>query len=75
MYVDGVVYFLEDPVVEALFCHLLAERCRVDFMSIVQWFLSIHFLWLITPSLVDVHLNQSGFATNLVESSAPSNTH
>ena len=36
-------------------------------MGIVEWFLGIHFSWRITPSSVDVHLNQSGFATNLVE--------
>jgi hypothetical protein len=70
MYVIDFVYFLEDPAVEALFCHLLAERCKVDFMGIVEWFLGVYFLWRITPSLVDVHLNQSGFATNPVESFA-----
>jgi hypothetical protein len=36
-------------------------------MGIVEWFLGVHFSWRITPSSVDVHLNQSGFATNLVE--------
>jgi hypothetical protein len=60
----------EDPAVEALFCRLLAEGCKVDFMGIIEWFLGVHFLWHITLSLVDVHLNQSGFATNLVESFA-----
>ena len=39
-------------------------------MGIVEWFLGVHFSWRITPSSVDVHLNQSGFATNLVESIA-----
>jgi hypothetical protein len=39
-------------------------------MGIVEWFLGIHFSWRITPSLVAVHLNQSGFATNLVKSFA-----
>jgi hypothetical protein len=68
MYVENFVYFLEDPTVEALFCHLLAERCKVNFMGIVEWFLGVHFLWCITPTLVAVHLNQSGFATNLGES-------
>ncbi len=57
MYVDDFVYFLEDPAVEALFCHLLTERCKVDFMGIIEWFLGVHFLWRITPSSVDVHLN------------------
>jgi hypothetical protein len=70
MYVDDFVYLSEDPVVEALFCCLFAEYCKVDFMGIIEWFLGVHFLWRITLSLVDVHLNQSGFATNLVESFA-----
>ncbi len=70
MYVDDFVYFLEDPAVEALFCRLLAEHCKVDFMGIIECFLGVHFLWHITPSLVDIHLNQSGFATDLVESFA-----
>jgi hypothetical protein len=37
-------------------------------MGIVEWFLGVHFSWRITPSSVAVHLNQSGFASNLVES-------
>ncbi len=69
-YVDDFVYFLEDPIVEAIFCCLLAERCKVDFMGIVQWFFAVHFLWCVTSSLVAVHLSQSGFATNLFESFA-----
>ncbi len=43
LYVDDFVYFSEDPNVEALFCHLLSERCKVDFMGIVEWFLGVHF--------------------------------
>jgi hypothetical protein len=62
------MYFSEDPAVKALFCRLLAERCKVDFMGIVNWFLGVHFSWQITPLAVTVHLNQSGFASNLVES-------
>jgi hypothetical protein len=41
---------------------------QVDFMGLINWFLGIHFLWRITPLLVTIHLNQSGFASNLVES-------
>jgi hypothetical protein len=37
-------------------------------MGVVKWFLGIHFSWRITSLLVAVHLNQSGFASNLVES-------
>jgi hypothetical protein len=68
LYVDGFVYFSKDPSVEALFCRLLVERCKVDFMGVVEWFLGIHFLWRITSTSVAVHLNQSGFAANLAES-------
>ena len=68
LYVDDFLYFSEDPSVEALCCHLLAERCKVDVMGVVEWFLGIHFEWRITSTSVSVHLNQSGFAANLVES-------
>jgi hypothetical protein len=37
-------------------------------MGIVEWFLDVHFSWQISSSLVLVHMNQSGFASNLVES-------
>jgi hypothetical protein len=70
MYVDDFFYFSKDPAVEPLFCCLLAEQSKVDFMVIVEWFLGVHFSWQIMPSSVAVHLNQSGFATNLVESFA-----
>ena len=36
-------------------------------MGLVEWFLGIHFSWRFTPSTVDVHLNQTGFAAHLVE--------
>lgn len=67
LYVDDFVYFSEDPNVESLFERLLRERVTVDFMGLVEWFLGIHFSWRITSSRVDVHLNQTGFAANLVE--------
>ena len=68
LYGEDFVYFSEDPSVEALFCRLLAEGCKVDFMGVVEWFLGIHFAWRITSNSASVHLNQSGFAANLVES-------
>ncbi len=68
LYINDFVYFSEDPSVKSLFRCLLAEHCKVDFMDVVKWFLGIHFARRITPSLVSVHLNQSGFASNLVES-------
>ncbi len=67
LYIDDFVYFLEDPGVEALFERLLWERIKVNFMGLVEWFLGIYFSWQITKSMVDVHMNQSGFAANLVE--------
>jgi hypothetical protein len=73
LYVDAFVYFLKDPAVEALFCCLLAEWCKVNFMGIVNWFLGLHFSWRITPLAVTVHLNQSSLAFNLVESFSLSN--
>ncbi len=36
LYVDDFLYFSEDPSVKALFCRLLAERCKVDFMGVVE---------------------------------------
>ncbi len=65
LYVNDFVSFSKDPAVETLFCRLPAKRCKVDFMGIVEWFLGFHFSWRITHSSVIVHLNQSGFATNL----------
>jgi hypothetical protein len=56
-------------LLRTFFCWLLSNRCKVDFMvGIVKWFLGVHFFWRISPSLVFIHLNQSGFASNLVES-------
>ena len=67
LYVINFVCFSEDPAVEELFEHLLQERVKDNFMGLVEWFLGIHFSWCITCSRVDVHLNQTDFAANLVE--------
>jgi hypothetical protein len=67
LYVDNFVYFSEDPAVEALFKRLLGECVKVNFMGLVEWFLGVHFSWHFTSSQVDVHLKQTGFATNLVK--------
>jgi hypothetical protein len=37
-------------------------------MGIVEWFLGVHLSWRVISSSVLVHMNQSGFSTNLVES-------
>jgi hypothetical protein len=67
LYVDDFVYFFEDLAVEALFCHLHGECCKDDFMGVIEWFLGVHFSWRISSSTVSVHMNQSSFASNLVE--------
>jgi hypothetical protein len=67
LYVDDFVYFSKDSEVETLFERLLQDRVKVDFIGLVEWFLGIHFSWRFTPSKVDVHLSQTGFAANLVE--------
>jgi hypothetical protein len=67
LYLEDFVYFLENPNVEALFGCLLRGQVKVDFMGLVEWFLGIHFSWRFTSLRVDVHLNQTGFAANLVE--------
>jgi hypothetical protein len=51
LYVNKFVYFSEDPAVEALFCRLLAEHFKVDFLGIVEWFLGIHFFVVHHPFL------------------------
>jgi hypothetical protein len=61
LYIDNFFFFLEDPKVKELFCRLLSEHCKVDFMGIVELFLGVHFSWQISLSLVLVHLNQSDF--------------
>ncbi len=43
IYIDGFVYFLEDPAVEAKFECLLKEYTTVDFMGTVKWFVGMHF--------------------------------
>jgi hypothetical protein len=67
LYVDDFIYFSEDPVVECLFERLLQKHITVDFIRLVEWFLGIHFSWHFSLYQVDVHLNQAGFAANLIE--------
>jgi hypothetical protein len=67
LYVNDFMYFLKDLAAKALICCLLAKRCKVDFMGIMNWFLEDYFSWWITFLADTVHLNQSGFASNLVK--------
>ena len=39
----------------------------VKYMGTVEWSLGTHFQWLVNPSVVKVHLSQTGFASHLVE--------
>ncbi len=68
LYVDNFVYFSEEPEIEALFCCLLGDRCKVDVIGIIEWVSGAHFSWHIPPTLVLVHLNQFGFTSNLDKS-------
>ena len=68
LYVDDFVYFSTSDEVEKQFQSILSDLVPVDFMGTVEWFLGQHFQWHVEDSHVSVHLNQSGFARNLVES-------
>jgi hypothetical protein len=69
LYVDDFIYFLVDPKVETLFCHLLAEQCKVDFMGIIEWLLGVHFCGtLLLLQSRSISINQI-FATNLLRAS------
>ncbi len=67
LYVDNFVYFSNNPKVEKLFEHVLPQGNEVEFMGLTEWFLGIHFSRHFTNSDIAVHLNQSGYAANLVE--------
>ena len=45
LYVDDFIYFSESDQVEAHFEHLLKEKCVVDFMGTVDYFLGVRFDW------------------------------
>jgi hypothetical protein len=36
-------------------------------MGTVDWFLGTHFQWSLSPNIVSIHMNQTGFAVHLVE--------
>ncbi len=67
LYVDDFVYFSKDHAVEQLFKCLLHQQIKVEFVGLTEWFWGIHYSWRVTDSEVAVHLNQSGYAANLVE--------
>jgi hypothetical protein len=67
LYVNYFVYFSVDPEVEEKFQRILKELITQDFMGKVEWFLGMHFQWMITPDSVQVLLRQTRFAAILVE--------
>ena len=67
LYVDDFVYFSCSNDVEARFQRILSRLIRVEFMSVVEWFLGTHFAWRHNDEETAVHLNQAGFSRNLVE--------
>jgi len=68
LYVDDFIFFSTCDKVEAKFQDILSRLLTVDFMGIVEWFLGVHFSWRLSQGEADVHMNQLGFAQNLVES-------
>jgi hypothetical protein len=59
-YANNFVYLSEDQALEELFCRLLSNRCKVDFMDLFSGFLGSIFLgvslvlwlWCIQTNLV-----------------------
>jgi hypothetical protein len=72
LYADNFVYFSADSEVLAKFQRLLKQHITINFMGTVEWFLSTHLQWSVTPDVVKVHLSQTRFASHLVEEN---NTH
>ena len=58
LYVDDFVYFSCSNDVEARFQRILSRLIRVEFMSVVEWFLGTHFAWRHNDEETAVHLNQ-----------------
>ncbi len=67
LYVDDLVYVFEVHVVEWKFELPFSQLITVEYMGTIEWFLGIHFQWLITDDIITVHLRQTGFAAHLVE--------
>ena len=68
MYVDDLVYYPEDTLVERRFKSLLAAKVKVEFMGTVNWFLGTHFEWSShQDGALSVHLFQEAYAQPIVE--------
>ena len=68
LYVNDFVIFSTCDAVEEKFQEILSRLITVDFMGIVEWFLGDHFSWRMSQGEVNIHMNQSGFSRNPVES-------
>ena len=75
IYVDDFVYFSTSDKIERKFERLFAKALAVEFMGTVEWFLGVHFQWKVTRDVVRAHLNQAGFAANMVEEFGQSHKH
>ena len=67
LYVDNSVYFSQSDATERKFQRILPDLVKVEFMGVVEWFLGTHFSWRNSDTETACHLNQAGFARNLVE--------
>ena len=68
LYVNDFVFFSEDSAVESKFLRIISSLIPAVFIGTVGWFLGVHFTWDKLDNPLSVHLNQAGFAQNLVES-------
>ena len=67
LYIDDFMFFSTSDSVESKFQIILSRLVTVDFVGVVEWFIGIHFSWRLSNGEINVHMNQSGFARNLVE--------
>jgi Reverse transcriptase (RNA-dependent DNA polymerase) len=68
IYVDDLIYFSADPIVEKQFEQELASRVKVDLMGEADYYLGTHFEWQRdSEGHVTCHLSQEGYANMFVE--------
>jgi hypothetical protein len=68
IYVDDIIYFSADPLVEKQFEHDFASRVKVDFMGDADYYLGTHFDWeRDSEGHVSCHLSQEGYAHMFVD--------
>ena len=67
LYFNDLVFFSTCDAVEAKFQQILSPLTTIDFMGVLEWFISIHFSWRLYNGDVDIHMNQSGLSQNLIK--------